>query len=240
MGLRFQRKKGRNLTASFLYGIFRLLFFLKPGEKLKLFLNLSWIFTRLAHEQSYKSNVRISNDHRFDFLLKHIKGTDKILDLGCGQGRLITEIRKVTPHITGVDLDKKNLEIAETKNKNGAIRFIHNDIINYITAIHDKGFDVAILSHVIEHLEDPENALRILRNKVARLYIEVPDFESATLNLFRAELKLDLSYEDADHIYEFDRFDIQALLEKSGLEIFDADYRFGCIRVWVRTRPDLQ
>jgi SAM-dependent methyltransferase len=234
MGLKFQRKKRRNLLASILYRASRFLFFLKAEDKFKLFLDLSWIFSHLAHEHSFKTNIKVNN--RFNFLLKYIKNTDKILDMGCGQGRLVTEISRVTVDITGVDFDIKNLEIAKKSNQNNAIRFIYDDIVRYVATIDDNSFDVAILSHILEHLESPEDFLKILRNKVLRLYIEVPDFESTLLNLFRAELKRDLSYEDADHRYEFDRFEMKALLEKSNFEIFDADYRFGFIRIWARAR----
>lgn len=233
MALKFKRNKKRNLKLSLLYRLSKALFFLKPECRLKFYLDLEWIFWRLAHEET----SRIKSDIKtLDFLLRHINGTDKVLDLGCGEGRSIKGISNITTQITGVDLDKKRLKIAQKENDIKNIHFIYNDVMNYVKEIKQNDFDAAILSHIIEHLDNPEELLRILSKKVAKIYIEVPDFESTILNLFRLELDMDLRYADADHIYEFNRDELKKLLDKCNLDIIDSDFRFGLIKMWCRPK----
>ena len=233
MGLRLSRKKRRNIKLSLLYRLSKLCFFLRPISKLKLYLDLEWIFRRLAHEEASRTKIDIQPTN---FLLKCIRGSDKILDLGCGEGRLVKEISNTTTQITGVDLDEKRLKIARKENAGKDIYFIRDDILNYVNKITQKDFDAAILSHIIEHLDDPKGFLKILSKKVPNIYIEVPDFESSHLNLFRVALDLDLRYADADHIYEFERSELKNLLEESNLEIIDSDYRFGLIKMWCKSK----
>ena len=68
MFLKFSRKKKRHYLLSFFYKLDRLFPFSKE-RKLKLYLDLEWIFERLAHEKS----SLVVNDHSvrtktFDFL----------------------------------------------------------------------------------------------------------------------------------------------------------------------------
>ena len=235
MALQFKRNKKRNLTLTILYRLSKLLFFLKPKTKLKLYLTLEWIFLRLAYEESYKTDAKIQPKHENDFLLKYITGTDKVLDLGCANGRIIKRIAETASEITGVDHEKKYLDMAKKEHRRENIRFVCDDIFNYVHSIEQNDFDVAILSQVIEHLENPKGLLEALSKKVGKIYVEVPDYENSFSNLYRAALDMDLKYTDYDHVYEFDRFDLVNLLEGCGLEIIDSNYRFGMIKVWCKS-----
>lgn len=50
MGLKLKRNKKRNWLLSILYKINASWFFLTSEKKLRLYLDLAWIFSRLAHE----------------------------------------------------------------------------------------------------------------------------------------------------------------------------------------------
>jgi hypothetical protein len=236
MGLKFEKVKKRNLLLSVLYRLSKLFFFLRPVSRLKFFLDLEWIFERLAHEEAIKARIDIRPRDGGDFLLKYIKNTDRVLELGCSVGHKIKKISEATRKITGVDRDKKYLSAARREFRDPEINFVCDDVFHYAENIGEKDFDTAILSQIIEHLEDPKKLLTDLSQKVAKIYIEVPDFEKTHLNLYRQALDMNLSYGDSDHIYEFDRSELKDLAESCGLEIFDSDYRFGFIKFWCKRK----
>lgn len=91
----------------------------------------------------------------------------KILDVGCGIGEVIKSIRtiKKDSSITGVDILEKSLDVAKTKNPD--CTFILGDI--YSLPFPDKSFDLILNCQVLEHLEEPEKALKELK-RVSKKY----------------------------------------------------------------------
>lgn len=63
-------------------------------------------------------------------------------------------------------------------------------------------FDFALLIHVLEHVEYPEQLLCELRINCKKLVIEVPDHESNPLNWVRIKMNQPY-YTDADHVREY-------------------------------------
>ena len=69
-----------------------------------------------------------------------------------------------------------------------------------------------MLSHILEHLEEPEKFLNQFTSRFKYIYIEVPDLESTILSTFRNDLKMNLQYSDTDHVIEFSRDGIEKLI----------------------------
>jgi hypothetical protein len=61
-------------------------------------------------------------------------------------------------------------------------------MIHVTTDFPDRSFDVGLLIHIIEHIDDPDFLLSSLQKLVNTLIVEVPDFESDSLNLVRLKL----------------------------------------------------
>lgn len=98
MGLKLDRKKNRNIKLTLAYWLNKFLP-LNSNTKLKLYLDLAWIYSRLAHEQTYKSSIELPYDPKNDFLLNQINNDDKILDIGCGEGYVIKRLLNKTSNI---------------------------------------------------------------------------------------------------------------------------------------------
>lgn len=218
---------------SLLYKFDKIIPFSKTG-KLKLYLDLEWIFERLAHEQSFK--VFGKQDHPVrnlsaTFLITHLNFSQDVLDLGCNSGDLTFLLSRKVKSITGIDYDESLIEEATRKYSQSGINFIKDDAITYIKT-NNRIFDVLILSHILEHLEDPGVFINLCRNSSRYVYIEVPDFERTQLNVYREKVNSDLLYSDADHIWEFDRQDLQKLIIENGLVILDAEFKWGVQKYW--------
>ena len=129
MTIALPKKKARNLKVSLAYRLKKLFFFLSKEQQLKLYLDLSWIFSRLAHEQIYKASLEDIIIGKNDFLFNHIKEGDKVLDLGCGAGHVIKQIIMKTNNITAIDYNKHSLMVAKEIIKDKNIEFILDDIL---------------------------------------------------------------------------------------------------------------
>lgn len=98
----------------------------------------------------------------------------------------------------------------------------------------EKRFNVLILSHILEHLDNPKEFLMKFNGYFQCIYIEVPDFDRYYLNHYRKDLGLKLIYSDDDHVSEFDRDELKILLTECRIEITKEEYKHGVQRLWCR------
>ena len=107
----------------------------------------------------------------------------RILDIGCGRGKMLSVLSERGWEAHGCELNDRRA-IQARKNKNLAIYTGEFEKINFPEAY----FDVITLWHVLEHLPDPKTALRkigrILKGK-GLLVIEVPNIASWQSGLFK-------------------------------------------------------
>lgn len=97
------------------------------------------------------------------------------LDIGCGEGQLITKLynRGVVKDIIAIDIDENRLKYAKTNNT--VAHYIKQDI----NALGFKSdcFDYILATEVFEHLPDPPAAMRELKRvakKNAMFIISIP------------------------------------------------------------------
>ena len=57
---------------------------------------------RLVPKEDLHPKHRLMNYHQF--FLDHIRPTDRVLDIGCGNGALAYDLAGKTAHVTGIDL----------------------------------------------------------------------------------------------------------------------------------------
>jgi 3' terminal RNA ribose 2'-O-methyltransferase Hen1 len=105
------------------------------------------------------------NEQRLAAVLSALKstGAKRILDLGCGEGKLLRDLmkEKLFTEILGMDVSVRALEIAHKKLKldrlsereSERIRLIHGSLIYRDERL--KDFDAAAVVEVIEHLDPP-------------------------------------------------------------------------------------
>ena len=90
----------------------------------------------------------------------------KILDIGCGSGRLCYLLGKEGADVIGIDYSKNMIELANkflsTKKINGKIKFLCCDFIKNFEA--EKKYDISIALGVFDYLDDPINFLQKMKN----------------------------------------------------------------------------
>lgn len=224
MGVRLPRRKPRNLLASLAYKLDRFLPFSRE-RKLDFLLDAAAVTNRLAMEHAAELGLNIWGENRF--IHKHIKPTDRVLEIGCSSGRVLSIIEAADR--VGVDYDKAAIERGRLTHPE--LTFVAGEARQYLEIA--EPFDVLILSHVLEHLDDPEQFLVSFKDRFDRIYVEVPDFEYTTNNDARLARRRDLIYMDGDHVAEFDRDELEAIFNSVGLKVVDREFRWGFMRYWL-------
>jgi 2-polyprenyl-3-methyl-5-hydroxy-6-metoxy-1,4-benzoquinol methylase len=98
---------------------------------------------------------------KLDVMVKAIKSfnVQNILEAGCGGGKFVFSLSEDFPNarITGVDISKEAIEVAQKKNSNQNLHFLcaNAEAMNFP----EESFDVILLLDVLEHLEKPEKTV---------------------------------------------------------------------------------
>ena len=131
-----------------------------------------------------------------------------VLDFGCGNGGLLTRLRdRGLCHLYGFDFDPKAREAARAQG------FRVFDRLDEALA-HTPAFDVIVLNHVLEHLDDPESVLRTLMGSLAgggEIRLRTPNAASLLSRLFGDAWR---GYETPRHLHLFNPHSIRRLADR--------------------------
>jgi ubiquinone/menaquinone biosynthesis C-methylase UbiE len=76
------------------------------------------------------------------FVLNKMQKNDKILDLGCGYGRVSVRLAEKAKQVVGIDISPDNIQLAKEIYKNEGIQFYEMNAINL--SFEDNQFDMTI------------------------------------------------------------------------------------------------
>lgn len=230
--LSMPRAKPRSLAIPLGYRLKRLAEILFGKERtLRFFLDGSWLMWRFAFEQSgelYGSEFHIQTKALNEDILKQwIPEHGSVVDIGCGVGRWCKIAAKYADTVVGIDFDENRIEQARRENSAENVVFFVGDVV---TDLKRKKFDLALLTHVIEHIEDTDKMLLSLKQVASRLIVEVPDFEHDPLNWARFRQGRPF-YSDGDHVREYTLDILTAQLERNGWKCLDCHKNGGAVLV---------
>ncbi len=193
------------------------------GRMLRFFLNGSWLLWRLAFERSGEIyNDAFHNQSKAlseEYLRQWITPDATVIDIGCGLGRWCEIAAKYATTVVGIDYSEELIAIARSRASN--IEYNIEYIVGDVTRDLDgREFDLALMTHVIEHIDDPDTILKELQSVAKRLIVEVPDFESDPLNIVRLAESRPF-YSDADHVREYTQAILNAQVERNGWTVLE-------------------
>lgn len=153
------------------------------------------------------------------------KTTKTILDVGCGTGQLGKVIKEnIDCRIVGVTYSESEALIAE--------KYLDKVLVNDLNHFDNSSigeFDCIICSHILEHINYPENLLRSLQNNMNNSSIMIVALPNVLHLRQRLEfLKGNFKYTDGGimdrtHFRFFDWQTSRELLENSGYEIINSE-----------------
>ena len=231
---RFPRKKKKNILLSLVYRIF-VIIPLSKKTKFSLFSNLSWIFKRMAYEFCEIDNLEKYTPYevRNKFIINKLSKDINIIDLGCGTG---TDSRLVAPYVNSViavDYDSKVLKVAKNLTNEKNVTYVNKEIFKWLSNSNEK-HEIAICSHIIEHLDDPIDFLNSCKSFFKYIFIEVPDNDQDEHSFLRVSSGFKPLFNDADHIWEFKRKDLASLFDDLNFEVIEEQKIYGVMRFWLK------
>ena len=175
---------------------------------------------------SYEQSIKPHHRKIAELVVKYAENSATVLDIGCGVGHTLAEIRKrnSTLHLIAADIDETTLSITE-----GRVQIDEKCKINSVEDLFDSetNYDVIVLSHVLEHTFRPLDIVKGLNN------ILVPDgiLILAVPNPVRLPVMLGSIFRwhnlNLGHVYAWDRPHWMNFLENiAGLDVIEYSQDF--------------
>ena len=159
---------------------------------------------RMSAENKARNIVDLSSGHTFE----------NIVEIGAGDGAVLHQLSELgfASSVSVLEVSESAVEVIQNRGIRNLAEVTLFD--GYSSSYGDNTFDLAILSHVIEHVEHP----RLLLGEASRIaeyvFVEVP-----------LELKLrtprDFVWINTGHINLYSPVVIRQLLQSSGLRILE-------------------
>jgi len=178
-----------------------------------------------AAEAEIEKPIRL-NDVRLDTVVDALvrSGATRVLDLGCGEGKLLQRLvrQRSFAEIVGVDVSCRALEIAAERlerlpdRKRRLVTLLHGSLMYRDRRL--EGFDAAAVVEVIEHLDPPRLRAfeRVLFEflRPATIVVTTPniEFNARFENLPAGKLR------HRDHRFEWTRAEMRAWGERLAVE----------------------
>lgn len=181
---------------------------------------LAWLFPKT---RSYADRL-IRNLH-------FPSGGGRLLDIGCGHGAFLAEMRRAGWDVQGIEPDPNAVAVARA---NG-VPVVSEPLEEASFA--PEFFDAVTMNHVIEHFHDPIEALRIshrLLKPGGVLWIATPNLASRGHAVFGRDW---IGLDPPRHLVLFTRSALARVLAETGFELdaFASDYSAQSFFPWSAT-----
>ncbi len=168
----------------------------------------------------------LHNDATFDFIRRNAAAPGRLLDLGCGNGRLLYRAGQAGWDVRGLELCAKT---AARVQQTLAVPVIAADFLEMDPAPDYLGrFDLICLRHLLEHLPDSMLAMQKIRTMLAhngKVLLEMPNIEAWDKKVKRWIVNRGFhrrTYAEnfvAGHCNEFSRRSFEYLADQTGFHL---------------------
>jgi len=160
----------------------------------------------------YKLVRLYTTNLKFKHLSKYVK-SGRLLDYGCGTGHFLSSANS-NYDTFGYDQDDNARHLAKTISRANIF-----DSISQLKK--EEVFDVITAWHVVEHIHDLKETLRLLKKKLSKegyMFIAVPNIASHDAKVYGSDWA---AYDVPRHLYHFTQSSFVSLLKSLRLQLIE-------------------
>ena len=158
-----------------------------------------------------------------DLIMQHIDRGSRVIDLGCGDGRLMQRLHdEISCHVVGIDVEQQNV----TAVLHRGLPVVAADLNEGLAEIPSDTFDFAVLSQTLQQVRNPRQLLMEMLRVAHRGLVVVPNFGHWRVRwevLFRGRTPIthSLPYEwhESPNVHYLSMYDFRDLMKSMGLRI---------------------
>lgn len=155
--------------------------------------------------------------------MRHIRKGSRVIDLGCGDGRLMERLRnEMDCEVMGVEVEHDNIVSVIRRGLPAVAADLNEGLID----IPDNSFDVAVLSQTLQQVRNPKRLLLEMLRVATRAAVVVPNFghwrvRLEVLRRGRTPITQALPYEwyETPNLHFMSMRDFRDLMDGIGLRI---------------------
>ncbi|MSR56614.1 MAG: methionine biosynthesis protein MetW [Planctomycetaceae bacterium] len=153
-------------------------------------------------------------------IVSQIPYRSRVLDLGCGDGRLLKRLRDTHgASVQGIEIDQRQI----VNSIANGVPVIHADLDRGLEGFPDRSFDFAVLSQTLQQVRHPRVILHEMLRVAAQSLVVVPNFGNWRVRLGlllwgQAPKTASLPYEwyDTPNLHFMSMIDFRALVDVVG------------------------
>lgn len=190
---------------------------------------LPWVGPKKEHAAA------VLDSREYSIITRTVKANAKVLDLGCGDGSLMSLLRD-EKQVSGLGLDVDLSNVIEVINKGHNV--FQSNLDEGLSVLPDGAYDYAVLSSTLQQVSKPRLVLKEMVRVAKEGIVTFPNFaywkNRVALGL-RGRMPtsdaLPYAWYDTPNIHLTTRLDFIDLCEQEGIEILDMFCLSG--RTWV-------
>lgn len=162
--------------------------------------------------QRFENHFRNIFLKRVEIIEKFFRVPGKVLEIGCSVGILLSILKERGWQVWGVE-PSKSAGVARSK----GIKVV-NEVFEK-ASLAKAYFDLIILNHTLEHLDNPLEILgkaRTLLRKGGRVFVDVPNFGSLSSSLLGRRWPY---LAPSEHIHHFEPRTLRKVMGKAGYKV---------------------
>lgn len=147
------------------------------------------------------------------------KTTPRYLDFGCGRGTNLERVKMAHPNWELYGLDTVSTACEETTKR--GFKVFCGDALSI--DLPKDFFDKVNMSHVVEHLQYPQETLKVLHKTMkegATITIATPNFDSPSARIFKSYW---YALDTPRHLFLFTPTTLSAMIERAGFRVIKID-----------------
>lgn len=158
-----------------------------------------------------------------DLIMSHIDRNSRVIDLGCGDGRLMQRLRdELGCNVVGIDVESANVAAVIRR----GLPVVASDLNQGLHDIPSDTFDFAVLSQTLQQVRHPKQLLKEMLRVAHRGLVVVPNFghwrvRYEVLTRGRTPITQTLPYEwhESPNMHFMSMRDFRDLMQNIGLRV---------------------